>query len=169
MMTTINACTSAVLVWIWFLFVFIFVSFQKKNLSNLENVTVSGFVCFFAMTIKRFFSLNSTDVISETTELGIMFYICSFPVSFLIFFYFPWEQLVLQDLEWCIRGRVVTISDLREVLKAKTEEKGQTERRQGEILSWGVLSCQTTVSRQHKQKKASKKLCPRLYFFWYLT
>lgn len=150
------------------LFLFLFRS-KKKNLSNLENVTVSGFVCFFAMTIKRFFSLNSTDVISETTELGIMFYICSFPVSFLIFFYFPWEQLVLQDLEWCIRGRVVTISDLREVLKAKTEEKGQTERRQGEILSWGVLSCQTTVSRQHKQKKASKKLCPRLYFFWYLT
>lgn len=152
------------------LFLFLFRSKKKKKIYLIWKMSLfRGLFVFFAMTTKRFFSLNSTDVISETTELGIMFYICSFPVSFLIFFYFPWEQLVLQDLEWCIRGRVVTISDLREVLKAKTEEKGQTERRQGEILSWGVLSCQTTVSRQHKQKKASKKLCPRLYFFWYLT
>lgn len=48
------------------LFVFFNSLFVKKK-SNLENVTVWGFVWFFAMTITKgsFFSLTSTDVISE--------------------------------------------------------------------------------------------------------
>lgn len=51
------------------------------------------------------------------------------------------------------KGRVVTMSDLKEVLKAKTEETDRQQR--GEIVSRGELlllgaSCQTTVSRQHK-------------------
>lgn len=113
-----------------------------------------GLFVVFAMTIKRFlFSRFSTDVISETTELGIMFYVCSFPVSFFNFF-FSWEQLVLQDFEWCIRGRVVTISDLKEVLKAKTEEKDR--QKGGEMLSWGELlplgtSCQTINNKSFKK------------------
>lgn len=72
-------------------------------------------------------------------------------------------------------GRAVTISDLKEVLKAKTEEKDR--HKGGEILSWGELQydsweCQTTVSRQHthKKKKASKNSeTMRLNFFSYLT
>ena len=81
----------------------------------------------------------------------------------------------MQDLEHTEGGgRVVTISDLKEVLKAKTGGKGQTQRRRGEVLSWGErlllgTSCQTTVSRQHKHKKTKKKrfkkLCLRLIFF----
>lgn len=51
------------------------------------------------------------------------------------------------------KGRVVTISDLKEVLKAKTEEKTkggeETSQSQGELLLLET-SCQTSVSLQHQ-------------------
>lgn len=97
-------------------------------------------------------------MISETTELGTMFYICLFPVSFFWFLYFSLGQLVLQDLEWCIGGKVVTISDLKEVLKAKTEEKdrqkgGEERCYHGEsYYSWECPVKQQSVVNTNKQK-----------------
>lgn len=75
----------------------------------------------------------------------------------------------MQDLEWCIRGRVVTISDLKEVLKAKTEEKDR--QKGGEERSYhgdSYYSWERSVKQQSvviTNKKASKKLCLRLNFF----
>lgn len=52
------------------------------------------------------------------------------------------------------RGRVVTVSDLKEVLKAKPEEKGL---KGGEILSFRErplcgASCQTRQKKKKQQK-----------------
>jgi len=106
-------------------------------------------------------------VISETTELGLCLLIPC------IFFYFSWEQLVLQDFEWCIMGRVITISDLKEVLKAKTEETEKNRKEARRDLIMGRATTLGTVlpnSQSSTQtKKSFKKLCLRLNFFLYLT
>lgn len=101
-------------------------------------------------------------------------FLCLF-IAFFLFFglvYFSRELLVLQDLEWCIRGRVVTVSDLKEVLRAKTEEKdrrtGSKERsyRGGELLLSG-MSCQTTVNTNKNCFKKTKQTdCLRRYFLF---
>lgn len=58
----------------------------------------------FAMNTKRFFfSLISTDVISDATELRIMFFIFVHSL-YLFFIFFSCKQLVLQDLERCMGG-----------------------------------------------------------------
>jgi len=81
-----------------------------------------------------FFSLISTDVISQTTKLCFLFAHSLYLL--MAFCLFVWEQLVLRDFEWCIRGRVVTISDLKEVLKAKTEAKDRQKGCAEENYSW---------------------------------
>lgn len=70
-------------------------------------------------------------------------------------FFVPWELFGLLDLELCRRGRVITITDLKEVLKAKTEEKekqkgGEERSRRGESLYSWDCPVKRTVSRQQK-------------------
>lgn len=70
------------------------------------------------------------------------------------------------------KGRVVTISDLKEVLKAKTEGTDRQQRGEersyhgGELLLLGA-SCQTTVNTNTKSFK--KKLYLRLNFILRFT
>lgn len=191
MMTTINACTSAVLVWIWFWFVcsFFFLNshfvpkekfwFGKK--SHCLEVCLFGLFCNGYMILLFFSSYFHWCIFRNYRAENNVLYLF---IPFLFFFFFCcccfWtscffsKAVSFAGLRMVQKrgGRAVTVSDLKEVLKAKTEEEGQTQRRRGEILSWGELlllgmSCQTTVSRQHKQKpfkKKKKQLCPRVIF-----
>lgn len=127
---------------------FYFILFFKKN-CNLKNVI---FFFVFALTT----TIISADVISETAELRRFMLVCFlylFFFSFGFFLNFSWGQLVLQDLEQCIRRRVVTISDLKEVLRAKTAEmdrlKASEERSyQGEsYYSWEYTVKQPTQKK----------------------
>lgn len=76
------------------------------------------------------------------------------------------------------KGRVITISDLKEVLKAKTEEKDRQKGGKGRSyheshFSWECPVKQQSVNTKRKkssQKKRKKKLYLRLKFmFLYFT
>lgn len=132
------------LVFVCLFFYFTFCSKKKKNFVN-------GFFWLMTKTMFLFFPLISTDVISETTELGLCLLIPC------IFFYFSWEQLVLQDFEWCIMGRVITISDLKEVLKAKTEETEKNRKEARRDLIMGRATTLGTVLPNNSQSSTQTK------------
>lgn len=151
MMTTINACTSAIvgLNLVLVLFVFweekkiVLMTFCSKIFSNLKHVTVLGsFLSCFHCRARR-------DI-------------CSF---------FPWVLLDLLNLERCRGGRVVTVAELREVLKAKTGEKENQRGGKGRSYcrEWYYSrECpvkQQSVVNKNKQIFKLHKLCVRLFPF----
>lgn len=66
----------------------------------------------------------------------------------------------MQDLEWCVRGRVVTVSDLKEVLKAKMKEE-KDRQKGGEERSYhgeSYHSQECPVKQQSAVNTNKKKL-----------
>ena len=63
----------------------------------------------------------------------------------------------MQDLEWYLRRRFVTISDLKEVLRAKTEEKDRPK--ESEASDMGrATTLENVLSNNSQHKKSSKTL-----------
>lgn len=181
MMTTINACTSAVLVWIWFMFVCFFIHFllKKKKRTLIWKMSLFGvFVCFCNDYNKRFLFFSYF----HWCDFRKMFYICSFPVSFFFrggepFLFFleavsfvgPWEVHKGEELLPYLTSRRCW----KQRLKKRTDTKeARRDLFMGRTTTLGnVLSDNSQSSTQtNKQKKnASRKLCLRLVFFPYLT
>lgn len=87
----------------------------------------------------------------------------------LVLVFFPGSRLVIFAGPGMVhKGRVVTVSDLKEVLKAKTEEKGQTEKEARRDLyhkescsSWKrPTTQQSVISTKHKTKDSFAKTLP---------
>lgn len=141
---------------------FTFCSTARKKNFLIWKMSLFGGLFVFCNDYKKipFFPLISTDVISDTTELWKLFYISSVPVSFFVFvfFFLSLKQLVLQDLERCIRGRVVTISDLKEVLKAKTEEKDRQKEARRDLIMGRATTFGNVLSDNSQSSTQTKKL-----------
>lgn len=170
-----------------FFCLFVWVQEKKSILNNWESGEGDVFCsCFklievpfssFIFTSQWFQKVQASQISLKSGHSSFVFVFC-FVFDRYIFLYYSREQLVFAGPLMVSKGRVITISDLKEVLKAKTEEKDRQKGGKGRSyheshFSWECPVKQQSVNTKRKkssQKKRKKKLYLRLKFmFLYFT
>lgn len=164
------------------LFVFLIHFLSKKKKINLENVTVWGFVWFFAMTITKGSFFSSYFHWCDFRKNVLYSFI---PCIFSFFFFFwtflffleavsfvgPWtvhkgeELLPYPTSRRCWKQGLKKRTDIKE---ARRDLIMGTATSLGNVLSDNSQSS-TEKTKTNKKKKRFTKLCLRLVFFSYLT
>lgn len=119
-MTTINACTSAVLLWIW-IFLLMFVCFSHKTkIISLKNNNFTDLFSPFGFIILTF----GLICFAEINNLLRHFFFLSW--GLLIFFSFLGSREGFRRTLNC--ADIVTVTDLKEAQRAKTENRGRKKK-----------------------------------------